>query len=127
MSVVTDLIITCGLSEENGADENFPAIDHINRYLESDGCGKLTHLNGHEGGTKHWQINVFGGAFNHLRLAELADAVRTAPWDNAGSVTILVKLEENEMMREVLLADRPGRNRGAARLRACIPRFSPAH
>ena len=119
MSAVTDIIITCSLSEGDDEDR-FPAIAHINRVLEADGRGTLAQLNGNEGGTKHWQMNVFGGAFNHLRLLEFADAVRAAPWNEPDRVTILIKLEEDEIMRELLLTDRPGLNIGAERLRLLL-------
>ena len=114
MSTVTDIIITCALSEGDD-DDRFPAIEHINRYLESDGRGHLAHLNGNEGGTKVWQVNVFGGAFNHLRLEAFAATVRSAPWEDPDRVTILIKLEEDETMREVLLT-KPARNHGSDRL-----------
>src|SRR5215203_2718444 len=118
MSTVTDIIITCGLSEGDD-DDHFPPIEHINRYLESDGRGALAHLNGHEGGTKEWQVNVFGGAFNHLRLEGFAEVLRSAPWSEPDRVTIFIQLEEDETMREVLLTE-PAPNRGADWLRRLL-------
>lgn len=108
MSHVTDIIITCSIMEDNDQEDVFPAIDFINNYLESRNRGKLNNLGGNEGGTKCWQTNVFGAAFNNLDLEEFAAALKSAPWHEPENVTILIQDEHDEAMREVrLIKDAP--------------------
>lgn len=102
MSVVTDIIITCSVMEEQ--DGGFPAIDHLQSYLLEHEKGRLAHLNGHEGGYKAWQVEVFGGAFNYLDLEEFGERIKTAPWIEAENVVVLAQEEHEERMQ---ILDRP--------------------
>jgi hypothetical protein len=104
MSVVTGVIITCDLGEEDG-DDNFPAINFVNEYLERERKGKLNHLNEYAGGFKAWQMDVFGGAFNYLDHSAFADVLRSAPWREPDNVTLLIHGENDEAAREVRLTN----------------------
>lgn len=96
MSVVTSIILTCGILEDNTEEDVFPAIDFINEYLGANNRGFLGCLNGKEGGGKCWQINVFGGAFNSLFWDEFSEVLAKAPWFEIENVTLLVSLEDDE-------------------------------
>lgn len=96
MSVVTNIILTCGLSEEDGEDV-FPAVNEINAWLRERGKGELTHLNGNEGGRKAWEVDVFGGAFNWLPIDEFIQAVSAANWQNRDKVQLFIKGQYDEV------------------------------
>lgn len=124
MSVVTDVILCVGLGEEQG-DDNFPAIDVVNEWLEREGYGKLNHLNGHEGGHKAWQIDVFGGAFNHLHAEEFVRRLLSAPWQEREYVQLVIQGEEDEAMEMVYLfpSQHPPMNRKIEEVREIIQRL----
>lgn len=102
MSVVTDVILCVSLSEEQG-DDNFPAIDFINKWLRAAGYGELNHLNRHEGGFKAWQLDVFGGAFNYLDIEGFTERLLSAPWEQPECVRLIIKGEDDEVMEMVYL------------------------
>ena len=112
MSVVTDVILTCSIMEDVADDDipKIPAIDFVNNYLRADNRGELNYLNGNEGGTKYWQVNVYGGAFNWLSHDDFVRVLVAAPWRLPECVTLLIKGEEDETMREFRITERSGYN-----------------
>lgn len=105
VSYVTNIILTCGPSEEDGEDV-FPAIDEVNAWLLDNGQHSgLTHLNGHEGGGKAWECDVFGGAFNYLHIDEFAKAVAGARWTRPDQVQLFISGQEEDVFGLVNLVD----------------------
>lgn len=98
MSLVTNIILLCGLSEEVGGEDQFPAVDALNSWLLEHGQhAGLRHLNGHEGGHKAWEADVFGGAFNHLALDEFMAEVAATKWERPEAVQVLYKRQDDEV------------------------------
>ena len=97
MSVVTGILLLCSVLEERGDSDVFPAVDQVNAWLEAQDYGELTHLNGHEGGFKAWQGDVFGGAFNRFDLERFKAAVRRAQWEVPDSVQVLAHGEYDDV------------------------------
>lgn len=97
MSWVTNILITCGVGEEDG-DDKFPPIDRVNEWLLANGQhAGLSHLNGHEGGHKAWEVDVFGGAFNYLPIEDFIKAVAAAKWDQPDRVQVWIMGQEEEV------------------------------
>lgn len=109
MSSVTDIILTCSVLEDEGGttDAPYPAIESVNKYLRDANKGVLVHLNGHEGGHRAWQVEVFGGAFNYLDHEDFVRALKSAPWQEPEAVTLLVQGEHDDTMREFRISDAP--------------------
>jgi hypothetical protein len=126
MSVVTTVILTCGIMEDPDTDDVFPAIDFLNAYLTEQHKGTLKPLADHCGGGKYPQINIFGGAFNHLDVEGFAEQLLKAPWQSLDDVTLLVNGEHDECAREVRLTKADGYNVEAREfttaIDACISR-----
>jgi hypothetical protein len=110
MSVVTTVILTCGIMEDPETDDVFPAIDFLNAYLTEQNKGTLTRLTDHFGGHKYPQINIFGGAFNYLDVEGFVEQLLKAPWHSIDDVTLLVNGEHDECAREVRLTKADGYN-----------------
>lgn len=97
MSVVTDVILLVSLTEE-GPEDVFPPVDEVNNWLRENGQNAgLNHLNGHEGGHKAWQADVFGAAFNFLDIEGFVQTVAGAKWIAPDRVQLLIKGEEDEV------------------------------
>lgn len=107
MSYVTNVIVLCGLSEEAGGEGVFPAIDQVNKWLTETNFQAigLAYLNGHEGGHKAWEAEVFGGAFNGLSIAEFMMQIAAAAWEEPDRVQVLFKGQEDEVWGMVHLVD----------------------
>lgn len=102
MSVVTDIILCFSLGEDRieGAktvDDRFPLVDEINAWLMEDGRGELTRLNGHEGGGKGWQCEIFGGAFNYLDVRAFVKMIAALKWNRPHQVQLFIRGEEDEV------------------------------
>ena len=109
MSVVTAIFIACNLSEissygESG-EERVPAIESINNGGALSTVGHLKKLSEYTGGSKHPQVLVYGGGFNHLPLDEFESDVKAAPWEEPGNVRIWIKREDDEVVTQVTLVD----------------------
>lgn len=130
MSYVTNVILLCGLSEESGGEDVYPAIDELNKWLTDSNYqhAGLFHLNGHEGGHKAWEAEVFGGAFNYLSIDEFMKKVSAVKWEQPDCVQVLFKGQEDEVWGMVHLID-PQQSRqssGAARVaRISLGRETP--
>lgn len=116
MSVVTTIIITCSILEDNDTEDVFPAIDFLNEYLASNNRGTFKNITEHFGGNKYPQINIFGGAFNWLDMQEFANKLLQAPWFEPENVILLVNGEHDDCAREVRLITKAGYNVDAEQL-----------
>lgn len=97
MSVVTDVLLLSGCGESQSDDDPIPPpIAAINTWLVAEGYGELKELAEHAGGHKHMQCEVFGGAFNYLRLIDFLETVRAQLWEDRDAVRILIQ-EENDL------------------------------
>jgi hypothetical protein len=98
MSWVTDVILIFSLEEEYDDDEEFldsvPALDNINAWLEENGYGILVDIGEFAGGGKAMQTNVYGGAFNFLKIDAFIKLVKAQPWREPENVQLLIQDEE---------------------------------
>jgi hypothetical protein len=108
MSRVTDVILTCGCSEEVGPEDGnptyrVPAVEPINEWLLKNNYGKLVRVDEYVTSGKAMQATVFIGAFNYLDLKEFIKVVDAAPWDVKENTALFVKEEEQDTFRQVVL------------------------
>ena len=102
MSHVTDVILSIGWEEEGEGinEDEYPAVNVVNEWLDSKGYGKLKRVDQHGGGRKAAQVPVFMGAFNYLNILEFAKVVWAAPWAYRRQVQLFV--QDEERFRELL-------------------------
>lgn len=105
MSRVTNIILACGLCEENG-EGNYPPVNAINEWLLENGQHVgLKYINGREGGHKVWESEVFGGAFNFLDIEAFIRVVASAKWERADFVQVFINGHEEEVFGVVNIVD----------------------
>jgi len=105
MSWVTGVILIVELGEyyddETGdracaSPDNLPAIKEINQWLDERLNERLTHLSCFIKSGKTMPAEVFGGAFNYLKVNEFDDFVRSRKWKNPENIQLMTKDEEEE-------------------------------
>lgn len=90
MSEVTSVVITCYFTEKDA-----PAA--INAALKEAGHqGGLTEVAAAAHGEKLMEMGVWVGAFNHLFLDGLIDAVEKAPWLLPSGMGLTLQFEEGD-------------------------------
>lgn len=98
MSWVTDVILIFGVGEEYDEKEDLiepvPALENINAWLEQGDYGQLLNIGAEAGGDKFMQANVYGGAFNFLKIDEFIQMVREQPWREPENVQLLIQDED---------------------------------
>jgi len=91
MSVVTSIVFTCGLLDNN----KLPAVNDI----ISDIYGmrqELHDMRDHAGGGKALQACVWVGAFNYFDEKAFHEGLKRIKWDDAGSVRIYYNREHED-------------------------------
>ncbi len=101
MSWVTDVILIFNIAEEYSNDmellDSIPALDNINAWLEENDYGKLVDIGkfAFTGGGKAMQANVYGGAFNFLKIDEFVKLVKVQQWCEPENVQLLIQDEQD--------------------------------
>jgi len=101
MSWVTDVVLFCSTNENyddlvnlDGYRELPKAIAEINAWLEEHKHNPLLAFSELDGSEKAMQANVYGGAFNFLKIDPFIEAVMNAKWNTPESVQLMIKDEE---------------------------------
>ena len=100
MSVVTNVILTCSLLDEDEDDDSVPALASVQEFL---GKNAFKDISSAAGGYKCLEHKVFVTAANVLDTEGLVEAVRHAPWRDRESVQLFVKEQDDEKFSEVPL------------------------
>lgn len=92
MSVVTGIIVTCGLSDEEDGD----APQLLNAWLSSHGYhAPLADVTDAFGGRKHPQFCTLGGAINYfVDDEEFIAFVVNFPWKDPEEVVLIMRPED---------------------------------
>ncbi len=101
MSVVTSIILTTSLSEEDGL--YCPAVEELNEWMRANRYGEFKRVDGYAGGNKAVQAVVFMGAFNYLNMDKFAEVFRRVNWEDLDSVKLFVQYEEETCFSELLI------------------------
>lgn len=98
MSWVTDVILIFNVAEQYDDNEEFldsvSALDNINAWLEENDYGKLIDIGEYAGGGKYMQANVYGGAFNFLKIDEFIALIKKQQWHEPENVQLLIQDEQ---------------------------------
>ena len=101
MSNVTNLILSFDIRENEEA-----RIAEVNAYSFRRGVG-FRDLTECGGGTKYFEIPVWGGAFNYLDLDDLLAHLRTVDWESPGLVRLFVCEQWDDSFRLVTFGTPP--------------------
>jgi len=106
MSVVTNVILTYGVSDMYDGplslgilpdinaycfDRNIPAF--IRQFDESYGVPRVA-------GSKQLECEILLGAFNHFSIAEFIDHLRSLPWQDKDSVQLFIQEQDDNRFTE---------------------------
>ena len=100
MSVVTDILL-CTAIADGGSEDEHPNADALSAWLVSKygpACA-LQKLDGHAGGNKAMQADVFGAAVNHCSVDDLLSAFRAVPWEYPETALLLLQHENWDRFR----------------------------
>lgn len=104
MSVVTNLILHIGISEDE--EER---IKDVNKFFEDkNGLVSLDDSKiprGWYGGSKMLECNLYIGAFNYLDLDEFIKHCKNIKWEYPDEIQIIVKEQEDDLFRIIKLGD----------------------
>jgi len=104
MSYVTNVLISCSILEEEMSEPErlggYSNIIEINRWLEESGHGEFRYLSRHAGGKKVMEAEVWGAAFNYIRLEELIDFIRSLNWLHPRQVQLFIQDEDEDIFTE---------------------------
>jgi hypothetical protein len=103
MSAVSGIVLCSSCCEERGSqgEDGMPLLfEQINKWLSDRSGGgaswSLEMVENHFGGSKHPQMSVAGGGFNHFCENEFADYVLGLSWQNPENVVLVIEPEEGE-------------------------------
>ena len=86
------------MAEEYDENEDFldsvPPLDNINAWLKENGYGELVDIGEFAGGGKAMQSNVYGGAYNFLKIDEFIKLVKNQQWCEPENVQLLMQDEQ---------------------------------
>jgi hypothetical protein len=71
-----------------------PLISKVNEWLSEHAGGSLNQVDDGYGGNKASQVEVYGGAFNHLDEDDFAFFVMRLPWEYPEDTVLLINPEE---------------------------------
>ena len=99
---LTDVLLIVNLEErarlDGDYDETCEALDNINAWLEKLGYGNLDDLSQHVQTSGHMiQSDIYGGAFNLLKIDEFVPLVLSQKWKRPDSVMLLTKDEGQDV------------------------------
>ena len=93
MSVVTSVVLQHAIEASDAADT--PQMVEINAWLSEHGFRPLKYLSDSFAGTKHPQVEVWGGGYNHFPNRAFADFVFSRKWDDyQGRLVLMMTPEE---------------------------------
>lgn len=94
MSVVTDIILVTGI-DDGGAEDEHPNADRLSAYLEREHNGHhLLKTDGHAGGNKAMQCDVFMAAINFLDHDAFVEWFRSIEWESPEKAQLMLKCED---------------------------------
>ena len=97
MSVVSGVVLCTASSEDCSSPNGQPVLfESIQEWL-SEHAGPFQQLNSVEGsfgGSKHPQMFVAGGGFNHFPEDDFVAYVMSLPWQNPENVVLVIDPEE---------------------------------
>ena len=93
MSLVTNVLLIGDYKGVKALNEGFIKQLDTHAFTRVSDCA----------GNKWLECDIYPGAFNHLNLAELVNAIDSAPWECPECVQLLVKEENDMRFREVEL------------------------
>lgn len=98
MSHVADIILITSIEDggENGNDH--PNRDKLSAYLEKNHSGAtLVKVDGHAGGRKAMQCDVFMAAINYMDIDGFVSWFGKIKWEYPESVQLLIKDENDDL------------------------------
>lgn len=97
MSVVSGVVLCTSAAEDRSTPNGQPVLfERIQEWL-ADRAGPFQQLKSVEvsfGGSKHPQMFVAGGGFNHFPEDDFAAFVLSLPWQNPENVVLVIEPEE---------------------------------
>lgn len=120
MSVVSGVVLCMSAGEEEMEDELAPLLVEVNRWLAARGAFRLDPVEDGFGGSKHPQMIVAGGGFNHFDEDAFAEFVLGLPWGEPENVVLIIQPEdgptrvfrpERQSSDVIETADNPGISR----------------
>lgn len=101
MSFWTEIIIAAASIEDTSQDDEpdvFPAIDHLNAWLEANNQPRLFHIVPSDP-AQHRPDACFATATKRFNEAEFMAAVRAAPWQWPEQVQVMIRQEDDRGFR----------------------------
>ncbi len=98
MSHVTDIIFTTAIEDGAEIDYSHPNTDKLSAYLEKKHNGAtLVKVDGHAGGRKAMQCDVFMAAINYMDIDAFVEWFNGIEWEYPESVQLLIKDECDDL------------------------------
>ena len=103
MSVVSNVIFSFSISEESYEKENdtiYPIMENINNWLQENKYGVFSvDADVISGGRKHLETPLFVAAFNHFRLEDFCNYVRSLKWEYPDCVQVIIQEQNDDKFR----------------------------
>lgn len=97
MSVVSGVVLCTSIAEDCSSPNGQPVLfERIQEWL-TEHAGpfqQLSSVEGSFGGSKHPQMFVAGGGFNHFPENDFATFVLSLPWQNPENVVLVIEPDE---------------------------------
>ena len=103
MSVVTNIILSFSIGEEEYADNAYVLMKYVNEFLIAnhhhplgaclDGWSKCACV----GGEKNLETPVFVGAFNYFDSEDFVGFLKTLPWLEPECVQVFIQKQEEDI------------------------------
>lgn len=97
MSHVTDIILITSIEDGADLESDNPNVDKLKGYLEKEHNGHtLLKVDGHAGGNKAIQCDVFMAAFNYFNIDAFVRLFKEMQWQYPESAQLLIKDENDD-------------------------------
>lgn len=105
MSHVADIILTTPIEDGGKKDGDSPNVDVLINYLrveyhlEERPKSPLEKVDGHAGGDKAMQCDVFIGAINYLDINGFIEVFKSIKWEYPEDIQLLIKDEHDDKFK----------------------------
>ncbi len=100
MSHVTDIIIITRLEESDYAEDVYPNIEELSKYIKTEfSSSGFNIVSTFAGGNKAVQADIFMCAVNGMDIPKFLTKCKTIKWNDPDSIQILIKDEHWELFK----------------------------
>jgi hypothetical protein len=100
MSHVSDIILITAIEDGAAVESDHPNADRLSEYLRENHKSSLIQVDGHAGGNKAVQADVFMAAINYLDIPAFVAAFKSVHWEIPECAQLLIKDEHDDRFTE---------------------------